>query len=117
MSDRLSNHLPPPAPSVSPTSPLLLFIHERFREVLGEPTCTLALDSQWSLRSEPKAPAIFVLVNGSYEKPAVWVFDPYASENVWRTSITTQAEVNDAIEVIRTRLRAAASSWKLHNPQ
>lgn len=71
----------------------------------------LELDSQWSLRSEPEAPAIFILVNGSYEKPAVWIFDPYEADNVWRTSITSTTEVDDAISIVKGRLASAADAW------
>jgi hypothetical protein len=90
---------------------VLAYIHARFREVFGAPGSTLALDSQWSLRSDPAAPAIFLLVNGSYEKPAVWVFDPYASDNVWRTSITRNEEVDEAIKEILRRTASAAAAW------
>lgn len=93
-------------------SPLLTYIHSKFREVFGPPYSTLELDSQWSLRSTPQAPAIFVLVNGSYEKPAVWIFDPYDAENVWRTSITCDAEVDSSIQEIKRRFKAATASWK-----
>lgn len=104
--------LEPPAPQVPRGSPLLTYIHARFREVFGEPYSTLELDSQWSLRSSPAAPAIFVLVNGSYEKPAVWIFDPYTADNVWRTSITSTGEVDKAIDEIKRRTAAAAASWQ-----
>ena len=104
--------MPLESPVSDPTSSLLLvYIHSRFREAFGQPSSTLEMDSQWSLRSEPQAPAIFILVNGSYEKPAVWIFDPYESDNVWRTSITSNAEVDDAIAVIHGRLLSAAASW------
>jgi hypothetical protein len=102
-----------PAPSSSvaslpeTASPVLRYIHTKFREVFGEPFSTLELDSQWSLRSEPSAAAIFLLVNGSYEKPAVWIFDPFAEENVWRASVTSNAEVDDAIEEIKRHTKAA----------
>lgn len=104
---------PLPLPSDLPpgSTPLLVYIHMRFREAFGEPYSMLALDSQWSLRSHPEAPAIFVLVNGSYEKPAVWLFDPYAADNVWRTSITSNEEVDQAIERVHRHTSAAAASW------
>jgi len=111
----MSLPIPPssPVPSSSPKgSPLLTYIHAKFREVFGEPYSMLELDSQWSLRSAPAAPAIFVLVNGSYEKPAVWIFDPYAAENVWRTSITSNDEVDTAIKEIQRRVASAAASWQ-----
>jgi hypothetical protein len=104
-------HAPAAPPNIHRGSPLLAYIHAKFREILGEPYTTLVLDSQWSIRSDPKAPAIFVLVNGSYEKPAVWIFDPYTAENVWRTSITSSEEVDRALEEIGRRAAAAAASW------
>jgi len=104
--------LSPSAPDPAPIgSPLLTYIHAKFREVLGEPYSMLVLDSQWSIRSAPLAPAIFVLVNGSYEKPAVWIFDPYTADNVWRTSITSNGEVDEALAEIGRRSAAAAASW------
>lgn len=97
---------------MSKASPLLVYIHTRFREVLGEPSSMLELDSQWTIRCDPLAPAIFILVNGSYEKPAVWIFDPYAAENVWRTSITSLGQVDDALATIGARVEMAEVSWK-----
>ena len=92
-------------------TPLLEYLHAEFRTVFGEPSSMLESDSQWSLRSEPQAPAIFILVNGSYEKPAVWVFDPYEATNVWRTSIISTTEVDDAIAIIKARVISAADAW------
>ena len=98
-------------PAASP--PVLVYIHAKFREVFGAPSSMLALDSQWSLRSHPEAPAIFVLVNGSYEKPAVWVFDPYTADNVWRMSITSTGQVDQAIQEIHRRMAFATESWSV----
>ena len=93
-------------------NPLLQYIHTRFREVFGEPYSTLALDSQWSLRCAPEAPAIFILVNGSYDKPAVWIFDPYTADNVWRDSAKSIEDVDSAIAEIQRRTASAAASWR-----
>jgi hypothetical protein len=90
---------------------LLHYIHARFRESFGEPGATLVDDSQWTLRPDGLAPAIFLLVNGSTEKPAVWIFDPYdGGDNVWRTSIKAEAEVDLAIAEICRRMESAADS-------
>lgn len=97
-----------------PTSPLLDHMYSRFREVFGSPSTMLELDSQWTLRpdSDPRAPALFLLVNGSYEKPAVWIFDPYdGGDNVWRTAVEAQSDVDKIITIIQTRVDAAAASW------
>lgn len=95
--------------------PLLEYIHARFREHFGAPTSTLARDSQWSLRghSDRRAPAIFVLVNGSHDKPAAWIFDPYdGADSVWKCSIVAEADVDRAVGEIRRRL-AVAAAWRL----
>jgi len=99
--------------------PLLEYIHSRFREHFGDPNSTLARDSQWSLRgqSDPRAPSIFVLVNGSHEKPAAWIFDPYDGvDGVWRCSIEAEADVDRSIEEIRRRLEIAGK-WRLDGDQ
>jgi hypothetical protein len=99
--------------------PLLEYIHARFREIFGEPMSMLARDSQWSLRASAnlRAPTIFVLVNGSHEKPATWIFDPYDSANsVWQRSISTNEHVEEAIVEIRKRLAAAAHWYPEGNP-
>jgi hypothetical protein len=100
---------------------LLEFIHARFRAHFGEPDSILGRDSQWSLpigRSADGvdgmkdglrlAPAIFVLVNGSHEKPAAWIFDPYDHQhNVWRCSIASEEHVEESIREIERRLAMA----------
>lgn len=96
------------------SSPLLDYLYTRFRTVFGEPSNMLELDSQWTLRpdSDARAPALFVMVNGSYEKPAVWIFDPYdGGDNVWRTAVEAQAQVDQIIQVITDRVAAATRSW------
>lgn len=98
-----------------PTSPLLDHMYTRFREVFGLPSTMLELDSQWTLRpdSDPRAPALFLLVNGSYEKPAVWIFDPYdGGDNVWRTAVEADGDVDRIIKIIQDRVAAAAESWR-----
>jgi hypothetical protein len=96
--------------------PLLEYIHARFREHFGAPNATLARDSQWSLRghADVRAPSIFVLVNGSHEKPAAWIFDPYDGvDGVWKCSIGEEADVEKSIEEIRRRLKIAAK-WQMN---
>jgi hypothetical protein len=96
------------------SSPLLNHMYTRFREVFGTPNTMLELDSQWTLRpdSDPRAPALFLMVNGSYEKPAVWVFDPYdGGDNVWRTAVEAESDVNMIIKVVQDRVAAASLSW------
>jgi hypothetical protein len=100
--------------------PLLEYIHARFRESFGPPYSTLGRDSQWSLRAsldgdgrlDGAAPTIFVLVNGSHEKPAAWIFDPFDGvDNVWKSSITAESDVESAIIEINRRLAAVRSTF------
>ena len=96
------------------SSPLLEHMYTRFRAVFGTPSSMLELDSQWTLRpnSDPRAPALFMLVNGSYDKPAVWLFDPYdGGENVWRTAVEAEADVDRIITFVEERIAAAARCW------
>jgi hypothetical protein len=96
------------------SSPLLNHMYTRFREVFGTPNTMLELDSQWTLRpdSDPRAPALFLMVNGSYEKPAVWVFDPYdGGDNVWRSAVEVQTDVDKIIKMVQDRVAAASRLW------
>jgi hypothetical protein len=99
----------------SRSSPLLDHMYTRFRDVFGAPSSMLELDSQWTLRpdSDPLAPALFMLVNGSYEKPAVWLFDPYnGGANVWRTAVEMDSDVDHIIALVQRRVAAASVSWR-----
>ena len=99
---------------MSQSSPMLDHLYTSFRAGFGQPSTMLELDSQWTLRpdSDPQAPAIFVLVNGSYEKPAVWVFDPYdGGENVWRTAVEAKEQIDQIIVMIQDRIGIAKRSW------
>ncbi len=96
------------------STPLLNHLYTRFREAFGVPSTMLDLDSQWTLRPDPdrRAPAMFLLVNGSYEKPAVWLFDPYdGNDNVWRTAVEVQDDVDRIISFVQGRVVDASKSW------
>jgi hypothetical protein len=99
---------------MSQLTPLLQHLHDRFREAFGTPSSMLELDSQWTLRPDDDrlAPALFLLVNGSYEKPAVWMFDPYdGGDNVWRTAVESEDQIDRIIELVSKRLASATLVW------
>ena len=51
--------------------------------------------------------ALNVLVNGSPEKPAVWVFEPQRHEDgVMSCSISTNDDIEQIISAIQNRLKA-----------
>jgi hypothetical protein len=55
--------------------------------------------------------AINVLVNGSVEKPAIWVFDPHnRHDGVFRAYIESDDHLERIIAQIHQRLKAAADA-------
>jgi hypothetical protein len=94
---------------MSDTSVIHQTVHKRFKEVFGPPSSALGRDDHWSLKlSVPKAPAISVLVNGTAEIPAVWVFDPHVeNDGVMRVAVHDEATLNDTITKVLDRVKAA----------
>jgi hypothetical protein len=83
-------------------------VHARFHEVFGKPDSSLGRDDHWSLSPGPDRASINILVNGSAQVPAVWVFDPHSRhDGVMRTAIETEQDVEEAIKAIQARVRSA----------
>jgi len=59
---------------------LHLALRTGFREVFGEPHHSMGHDDHWRLESSNTL-TLNVLVNGSPEKPAVWLFEPQTRDN------------------------------------
>jgi hypothetical protein len=87
-------------------------LHQRFKEVFGEPDHTLGRDDHWALkpaRPDGQAIPINVLVNGMPELPAVWVFDPNSRDDgVMRISVKDEAHLEDIIKQIQQRVKQAS---------
>jgi hypothetical protein len=84
------------------------YVHGRFVEVLGNPDDSLGRDDHWALQIGPDKPAINVLLNGSAEVPAVWVFDPHSKfDDVMRSAIQYKVHVEDVLVDIQQRLARA----------
>ena len=94
-----------------PRSLLSQRVHARFREVFGEPDNSLGRDDHWSLKTGPGKSAINLLVNGTLEVPAIWVFDPHSQgdDEVMRVAVKDEAHVDDIIRKIQERVKRAAS--------
>ena len=76
-------------------------VHARFRTAFGPPRFSHDKDAEWSLMPAPQAPAISVLLNGIPKGPAVWVFDPNATND--RSVLNIQIKtMDDAEKVIAT---------------
>jgi hypothetical protein len=85
-------------------------ILRRFREAFGEPDTTLRRDDHWAIKPGPDKLPINVLVNGTAELPAIWVFDPHdPDEPVMKIGIHDSAEIDEFIDAIEDRvIRAKA---------
>jgi hypothetical protein len=102
---------------MSATSPLHQYAHRRFREVFGEPDHTLERDDHWALKPGPNSITINVLVNGTAENPAVWVFDPHSkNDGVLRKLIHNEDDLNDLIKQIQERVKQAAQATQAAKP-
>jgi hypothetical protein len=86
----------------------------RFREAFGAPNLTMGHDYQWSLKTSPFGTDINVLVNGTQEKPVVWIFDPNdRADGVSRSAIEDEESILVIIDHIRDRvLKASKISHK-----
>lgn len=91
------------------SSDLHKYVHARFRAAFGQPQNVLGPDEHWSFRSSPTALPINVLVNGTLETPAVWVFDSHdRDDGVVTASITRESQIDGLIRQIQERVKRAA---------
>jgi hypothetical protein len=95
----------------SKESPLHRFAHARFREVFGPPDNSLGRDDHWALKPDrPHSLSINVLINGTTETPAVWVFDPHiTNDGVIRKALKNEEDVEAVIKQILDRLKQATA--------
>jgi hypothetical protein len=93
------------------SSALHNYIHTRFRELFGQPDNTLGRDDHWSIKPDgPYRASINVLVNGTDEMPAVWVFDPHSREDgVMRAVVKSEDDLIDIVKQIQDRVARGSS--------
>ena len=86
------------------------YAHARLREEFGEPEQSHGKDQLWSLSPRPDTFRIKVLLNGSPESAALWLFEPAAgSDGVLYKHIMSLEDVEDMIQEIRRRQSRAAA--------
>jgi hypothetical protein len=74
-------------------------------EAFGPPDHSLGRDDHWALTPFPSALTLNILLNGSGDMPAVWVFDPYGEpEGVVKSVVHNERELDDIIQAIRDRV-------------
>ena len=91
-------------------SPLISkIVHARFREAFGKPHRSMGKDDHWSLQANPMKAPIYVLVNGTTEKPAIWIFDTHSKlDGVISKTVTNEDELHDIITQIQERVKRVA---------
>src|SRR4029450_4614249 len=88
-------------------SPLISkIVHARFREAFGKPHRSMGKDDHWSLQPNPMKAPIFVLVNGTTEKPAIWVVETKSKfDGVMSKTISNEDDLHDVITQIQERVK------------
>lgn len=88
-------------------------IRARFRAAFGEPHNTLGSEAHWALRPLPHLAAINILLDGSSQGIALWVFNPHDPvDEVLKTEVTTVEQADRLIAEIRRSLAEVATRSK-----
>jgi|SoiMetStandDraft_5_1073268.scaffolds.fasta_scaffold196933_2 hypothetical protein len=86
------------------------YVGARFREAFGAPSTTMGRDDHWRLQGSPSQLPINVLLNGTRDIPALWVFDAHdLGDGVFSAAITNRDQVEDLIVEIQSRVQRADS--------
>ena len=88
-------------------SSLHTYVDARFTEAFGKPHNTMGHDDHWRLESASAGP-INILLNGTQEIPALWVFDARDAD-VFKSTITWESQVAGLIIQIQERVERAAN--------
>jgi len=93
---------------------LYTLVHARFHEAFGKPHHVEGGGEQWTLRpTVAYTSAIHLLLNGTPDKPGVWIFDPHDSTNgVENTHIAEQRQIDHLVQGIEGRLQHANRAEK-----
>ena len=91
---------------MSPSSSLYALVHSSFHEAFGQPHNLAGGGEQWTLQPAREfGSPIHVLLNGTPQRPGVWVFDPHdADTGVENTLITQSRQISEIISLIQARL-------------
>jgi hypothetical protein len=85
------------------------YVDARFREAFGKPHTSMGQDDHWRLEGSASPLPIDVLLNGTRDIPALWVFDAHDGANgVFSASITQEDQVDDLIARIEERVHRRA---------
>jgi hypothetical protein len=81
-------------------------VHAQFHEAFGQPHNVQGGGEQWTLEPTIKyRNSIHVVLNGTPDRPGVWIFDPHDHHNgVENTPIVEHRDIGDLIKLIQGRL-------------
>ena len=102
-----------------PTDTLYTIVHAHFHEAFGQPHNLQGGGEQWTLHpAERYRSQIHVLLNGTPDKPGIWIFDPHDSKNgVVNIPIVERRQIGELVKLIQGRLDFANLKPGLHHPQ
>ena len=93
----------------SADKPTVQEVHTRFCETFGPPHQTLGKDFHWALRLSDTARPVNILMNGTRETAAVWIFDPVLdpAQAVYSIFIDEALHIDEVIKLINDRMKRA----------
>lgn len=101
-----------------PQDSLYTVVHAHFHEAFGLPHQLQGGGEQWTLQpASDFRSAIHVLLNGTPDRPGVWVFDPHDPKHgVENTAIVEARQISNLISLIQQRLDFADRRPDLRHP-
>jgi hypothetical protein len=85
---------------------LYSLVHAEFNQAFGPPHNVLGGGEQWTLTPDRRfGIAIHVLLNGTPDRPGVWVFDPHDHKTgIVNTPIEEARQIGELITLIQQRM-------------
>jgi hypothetical protein len=94
-----------------PISPLRQLIHAKLAQAFGSSASSENRDNHWSLKPAEFVASINILVDGSSEIPAIWVFDPHSvNDGVIKIAIEREEQIEQVIQQVKDHLHNAQRS-------
>ena len=104
--------------AMTPLDSLYTLVHACFHEAFGPPQDVQGGGEQWTLHPAARYRSqIHLLLNGTPNRPGIWVFDPHDPKNgVENTPIVNRRQIGELITLIQSRLDFANLERDLHHP-
>ena len=87
------------------------YVQARFHEAFGPPQNTMGHDYHWLFRATPESLPINLLLNGTRDDAAIWIFDARQHDDgVSHQSVTHRGQVDEIIKQIQDRVQRASKT-------